>query len=71
LGKPSKSHQTLVTTFSFLKNQNRYLPHFKCPLKNIIIDRRTISKLDVINGLVVGGTRRDDDVTKKERVLSN
>jgi hypothetical protein len=54
-----------------MKNQNKYLPHFRCPLKNTIIDRRTISKIDVINGLVVGGTRRDDDVAKKERVFSN
>ncbi len=37
LGKPSKSLETIITTFSFPKNQNKYLPHFKCPLKIDIV----------------------------------
>jgi hypothetical protein len=61
----------VVTTSSLLKNQNRYLPHFRCPLKNTATDGRSVSETDAITGLVIGETRKDDDVAKKERALSN
>jgi hypothetical protein len=70
-GKPSESQQTVFTTSSLLKNQNRYLPNFRCPLKNTATDGRRVSATDAITGLVIGQTRRDDDVAKNERALSN
>jgi hypothetical protein len=70
-GKPSESQQTVVTTSSLLKNQNRYLPDFRCPLKNTATDGRSVSETDAITDVVIGETRRDDDVAKKERALSN
>jgi hypothetical protein len=69
LVKPSKSPHTIIITSSLLKNQNRYLPHFKCPLKNFTKKKKKFKKY-AINGLV-GGIRRDVDVVKKEKVLSN
>jgi hypothetical protein len=71
LKKPSKSLQTIITTSSLLKNQNKYLPHFKCPLKNTTTNGATISKTYAINDLVVGGIKKDDDVMRKESVFFN
>jgi len=54
-----------------LKNQNNYLPHFKRPFKNTTTNGKTISKTYAINDVVVGGIRKDDDVTKKEKMFFN
>jgi len=63
----ANNHHHLFT----LKNQNKYLPHFKCPFKNTTRNGRTILKTYAIDNVVVGGIIKDDDVMKKERMFFN
>lgn len=49
----------------FWKIKTGTYPHFRCPLKNTATDGRSVSETDAISGVVIGDTRRDDDVAKK------